>query len=34
LQVNGKSLFDQLEDMDAADCVAKAVELKPKGWLW
>ena len=26
-QVKGKSLFDQLEDMDADDCIAKAVEL-------
>jgi hypothetical protein len=26
-QVKGKSLFDQLEDLDAAECVAKAVSL-------
>mmetsp|Transcript_32235 Transcript_32235/g.32858 ORF Transcript_32235/g.32858 Transcript_32235/m.32858 type:complete len:299 (-) Transcript_32235:57-953(-) len=26
-QVKGKSLFDQLEDLDSNDCVAKAVEL-------
>lgn len=26
-QVKGKSIFDQLEDMDAADCLAKMVEL-------
>jgi nucleoside diphosphate kinase len=26
-QVKGKSLFDQLEDLDADDCVAKALEL-------
>jgi hypothetical protein len=26
-QVKGKSLFDQLEDLDCAPCVAKAVEL-------
>lgn len=26
-QVKGKSLFDQLEDLDAKDCIAKAVEL-------
>lgn len=26
-QVKGKSVFDQLEDLDADDCVKKAVEL-------
>ena len=26
-QVKGKSLFDQLEDMDADDCIKKMVEL-------
>jgi len=26
-QVKGKSIFDQLEDMDCADCLAKMVEL-------
>lgn len=26
-QVKGKSIFDQLEDMDAAECLAKMVEL-------
>lgn len=26
-QVKGKSIFDQLEDMDASDCLAKMVEL-------
>jgi capsid protein len=26
-QVKGKSVFDQLEDLDAADCLAKMVEL-------
>jgi hypothetical protein len=26
-QVKGKSLFDSLEDLDADDCVAKAVAL-------
>jgi hypothetical protein len=26
-QVKGKSIFDQLEDTDAADCLAKMVEL-------
>ena len=29
-QVKGASLFDQLEDMDAKDCIAKAVELAKK----
>ena len=29
-QVKGKSLFDQLEDLDAPECVAKAVELANK----
>ena len=27
-QVHGKSLFDQLEDLDADECVDKAVQLK------
>ena len=26
-QVNGKSIFDQLEDMDAAECLQKIVDL-------
>jgi hypothetical protein len=26
-QVNGRSLFDLFEDMDSADCLAKAIEL-------
>jgi len=26
-QVKGKSIFDQLEDMDAAECLQKIVEL-------
>ena len=26
-QVKGKSIFDQLEDLDTADCVKKAAEL-------
>jgi hypothetical protein len=26
-QVKGKSLFDQLEDLDADDCIAKSIEL-------
>jgi hypothetical protein len=26
-QVKGKSVFDQLEDKDASDCLAKMVEL-------
>jgi hypothetical protein len=26
-QVKGKSLFDQLEDLDASACIKKAVEL-------
>jgi nucleoside diphosphate kinase len=29
-QVKGKSLFDALEDMDADDCIAKAVELSKR----
>ncbi len=35
-QVNGKSLFDQLEDTDSDDCIAKCVAMAPKskGWFW
>jgi hypothetical protein len=35
-QVSGKSLFDQLEDTDSNDCIAKAVALAPKKswWFW
>ena len=29
-QVKGKSVFDQLEDLDAEDCIKKCVELSKK----
>lgn len=29
-QVKGKSLFDQLEDLDSTPCISKAVELARK----
>ena len=37
-QVNGKSLFDQLEDTNSSDCIAKAITLAPPKkaawWFW
>lgn len=33
-QVNGKSLFDSLEDLDSTPCIAKAASLAPKAKSW